>query len=857
MLLLNGSRSHHVLMGAITALPITLMSLASCVSYAQLVSAENGFDVDFLAAANYFCLGITVLVTNLMSNCPYTMCSPDMTINLYLKCVLDGVALAARKGDLEKEAMVPTMCLALHVSSVVLGMAFWMLGQIRASVALNYLPYPVIAGFLSMVGATIVKAAWDLLEPLPGQSSLTLIFGLSIACVSQVLKLRFEIPTNLTSVVSIVASLTIFQLWAHLAGYDEDGLRNLGWLFPGKVTPISAVGIWQWNYTAASLRYALPGTDALALLFVACLQRALLITGVESMAEGAPYNIDDEMKSISGCVVAVSAVGGIAINPAPSLSSLVKEGAKGDALTARWTAVWVTGMELSVWLFGLSLNAFLPRFLLGGLLMGMGVSMLVDWVWLVRSRIHWTGSLVIFGMIFCSLYCALVYGILLGVVLAMFRLNFNLTSLKVIKYHESLENLRSGTVYPIQEMEVLQTHGHKVQIVGLSGVLFEGAAISLCKYLKGELRAHAGLEAIILDFVACQGINDSAAYHIMKVEQSCRSKRVNLVICNLTTQDERLMRSWEAELPHTTFFRILPSLREALESAEHSILEGAKLLSDGVQPKTLDGFAEKEVVAKWLGHQATKEFFSLESGSLTKVPKGAILIQQGNLSTTVFVAIPGYSDVQAELHTEGSRPTVLLRTRNGAICGVEGLMGIPSGSTWRAQCDSVCLRLDLQHVTTMSTETVGRLLKEGFIQQSRQAKHLSTLYSLSKCGQQDDIVNDEKTKDNGFNEFCQMISTPSISNKKSWKWPLATLKRNAVLYPWQRSAVSQVPLLSAEHSHDEETPESTPLASKHAAARDLLGTQEGWMLMSEEERVRCLKAKPGRVITVLPVLPWK
>ena len=40
---------------------------------------------------------------------------------------------------------------------------FWFLGKLHVMAALRYLPYPVVAGFLAMIGAAVVKGAFAIL----------------------------------------------------------------------------------------------------------------------------------------------------------------------------------------------------------------------------------------------------------------------------------------------------------------------------------------------------------------------------------------------------------------------------------------------------------------------------------------------------------------------------------------------------------------------------------------------------------------------------------------------------------------------------------------------------------------------
>eukprot|EP00746_Dinoflagellata_sp_MGD_P020968 gnl/MRDRNA2_/MRDRNA2_148881_c0_seq1.p2 gnl/MRDRNA2_/MRDRNA2_148881_c0~~gnl/MRDRNA2_/MRDRNA2_148881_c0_seq1.p2 ORF type:complete len:385 (-),score=75.41 gnl/MRDRNA2_/MRDRNA2_148881_c0_seq1:14-1168(-) len=260
--------------------------------------------------------------------------------------------------------------------------------------------------------------------------------------------------------------------------------------------------------------------------------------------------------------------------------------------------------------------------------------------------------------------------------------------------------------------------------------------------------------------MACQGMNDSAASHIMKVEQACRMQNVTLVLCSLGPEDEKLLQSWVAEAPSNHVFRIEASLRKALGFAEGNILPAVHL-PDSAEIKGCDSLLARQALSKWLGRKITDDLFTVvESSEGTAKISGreSVLVTlhaektlgcQGRVPSSVFIAIPGYSAVQAEVETgTANRPAVLLSTTYGAICGVEGLIGMPSKGTWRTQSDSVFLKLDLQRLREKLTpETFGKLISEGFTQLGQQWDQLSALYTLAQGGGWHGVTYDETTKD--------------------------------------------------------------------------------------------------------------
>lgn len=738
----------NVLWGTLTAIPITLMSLASCATYSQFVTLDNNVVPSFLAAANFFCTGMTVISTSLLSYCAYTLSAGDMTNNLFLKKVLDDISASGLEPDVEQA----TLWFGLHLGSTILGLLFLLLGKLHAAHALSYLPYTVTAGFLACVGAIIVKGAWELMTPEPGQSWLTACIGVLLACISFLLK-RYGIPTNLSSVLSIILSLTIFYSWVFAADKTMDDLRSEGWLFPGGVATMHPMQVWKWDWHRVSWAHALPNLSTLPLAFVACLNRALTIAGIESAAGDVPYSTDDEMSSTSLSVVVTGFIGGVAMNPAASMTALCKEGTMNNAVTARCTAVIVAALHFAVWGSGLPLTNFLPRFLLGGLLMMMGVSMLVDWVWGVRRRVQWTGVLVIGSMLVLCLARDLITAVGLGVVVAVFRLNLQMAQVDVLKYHVSGAHFRSGEIYNADQRSVLRECGDRTEVLGLTGFIYEGVAISLSRYIKEVVRTHVELETLILDFFACHGINDSACAHIAKVVGLCESQKVRIRAVHVSPSDKQLLTQW---CPQNEWFQIDLSVSEVLNDTEHDLMDEMKKSVKPIQRPSPDGSAERLALDTWIGPVATEELLAYTS--FVTLPAGEVLSTQGKVPDRFFVAVPGFSDVRVEVQTgTANAPARLLRTTHGAICAAEAIVGTISRGTWRTMTDSVGIFLESSVTCKVLASSLPSLLAVAYTQQCQATDQLSARFTMSRGGGWAGVTFDQMT-----NERCIAASKSSM-----------------------------------------------------------------------------------------------
>eukprot|EP00928_Gymnodinium_smaydae_P012882 TRINITY_DN14703_c0_g2_i1.p1 TRINITY_DN14703_c0_g2~~TRINITY_DN14703_c0_g2_i1.p1 ORF type:complete len:876 (+),score=98.39 TRINITY_DN14703_c0_g2_i1:74-2701(+) len=713
-------------LGLLTAMPITLTSMASCVSYAQLIQPTT-LSVGYLAAASFFSAGISSGLANMLSYCPFLVTSPDMTFTLFFASGQMAVFHALEHESYEvREA---TAFVALHVGALILGVFFILLGRLRIAAALSYLPYPVIAGFLAMIGAAVVKGALKIVTPglNPACERISLIMAICFACT--VLGLRqLGVASNMSSPPLIVASLIGFYVWH--AGSPLQDLADHGWLLQPSKHSYSPLDIFQVDLGNVALSKTLPGFDAMALILVASINRALTVSAIESTVSDEPYSVDAEMSRAGAATVVTGTFGGIAMNPTAAMTSLCKEGAKGDPLTGRCTVVAVSSLHLLLWATGFQLTNYLPRFLLGGLLMQMGGGILVDWAIKVTHRLQLSGTVVIYAMIAVSIYHDMTSGIALGIVLALGFVSISFAKLEVLKYHVSGIHFRSGEEYTDSQRAVLRKYGDQTHIVGLTGFVFEGVAISLAKYLKEVVRKSDHIETLVVDCEACQGINDSACSHLFKVAQMCEHNEVNLVFCHMNPFDEELLRSWKLE---STFCRILPSLTQALEVAERKTLEESYEPREEPDTQSSEGDSEKLALGKWLGEDAVEEL--MRFSTLETVEAGYELSKQNERETSFFIAVPGHSDVQVEVQT-GTRkqPAVLLRSTLGAICAPEALIGSHNRGTWKTHATSVVVRVQSVARLKGTQKAYRSLMSAGLHQQLLQSDQLSALYTMSKGG---------------------------------------------------------------------------------------------------------------------------
>jgi len=739
--------------GFLTALPITLISLASCVSYAHLMEPIGGqppVSLSLLSSASIFSAGLGNLIHNVLAHCPYLVTCPDITFTLFMQAGQISVKSAvkhAMQGS-QEEWLEPVATLALRLNALLLGLLFWVLGKFPVMAALRYLPYPVVAGFLAMIGAAVIKGAFKILLTDLENGSRYLATAISICFASLVLGLKLKgVRTSHSAPVLIVLLLSTFYGWAFCTGRNLAQLAEEGWLSPPSGHAVQPLEIFHqtlpptWYQFGDWLYLAFPSLESFLLILVATIMRALTVIAIESAYADKPYSVDEDMSSLGLATLLGGVVGGVPMNATSAMTDLVKEGTKADTRTAWFTVLIITFLHLGMWGSGIPLTDYLPRFLLGGLLMQMGGGMLMDWAVLVGWRLQLSGKCVIWGMIGLSLATDMTIGIFGGTVIALISVILRFSKLEVLKYHVCGVHFRSGELYSSGQRAILKKYGDQTEVVGLTGFVFEGVAISLALYLKEAIQHPDGErpKMLIIDCAACQGINDSAMSHLAKVAQDCRDKGVQLVFCSLSPYDEDLLRSWALE--DNFGCRIVPSVTQALSEAERQTLEE---MLQPVTPvvRTTDERTKVHALTRWLGPENAKDLLSI--GTWYEVNELQEITCQDEVMTNVFLAVPGLSDVKMEVQTgTQNRPAMLLRTAQGAVCPAEALIGSHCRGKWIAVERSIGLMIP--EIQLLKEETRGALLTLGLHQQLLESDQLSAMYTLSKGGGWRGVTFDAKT----------------------------------------------------------------------------------------------------------------
>jgi SulP family sulfate permease len=440
--------------------------------------------------------------------------------------------------------------------------------------AIRYVPYPVVGGFLGATGCLILFGSIRIITGHRLQFATLGQFGniltlseLAAACaMAFVLYLTwhrsrsaFGLPVILIG--GVIAAHTAF--W--LAGISPAQAQASGWTFQPPPS-VSFMLPWSAHEISRYPWFALPDLigDLIAVVFVTASSTLFNTTGIE-VAAHREANLEREL-SVTGIANILSgAFGGYTgcISVSRSILTFNSGG------TGRLAGLTVAAISASMLAAAPTLLGYMPKFVLGGLLIYLGADQLHKWIVQSRRRLSFIEYLSLLAIIVIIVQWGFIAGIPIGVVIGCATFALSASRIDSIKYSFDGSEYRSSLDRSRDDQAVLSAHGGKIQGLNLQSYLFFGSANRLFQHVKALLARHPECRFLVFDFKLVTGIDSSAAYSFAQIKRTAQDRGIRLVLVHLPSAAEKALRSSEFITPEVS---IVPELDHALEWCENEII---------------------------------------------------------------------------------------------------------------------------------------------------------------------------------------------------------------------------------------------------------------------------------------------
>jgi sulfate permease, SulP family len=564
------SRAIHDVLGGGAA---SVLTITFGLSYALLIFAgplapylSYGVAVTFISSA------ILATVIALGSSIPFAIGGPESST-----AAMSGIlasSLIERMAAHSPASPLAPVLITLGFASILTGLVLCCCGVTRMGRAIRYVPYPVVGGFLGATGCLIllggirVITGYRLQFSTLGQFANPLTLSeLAAACVMALALYltwhRSRSPFGLPMILigGVIAAHIVF--W--LAGLSPAQAQASGWTFQPP-PHVSFMLPWSASEISRYPWYTLPDLSGnlIAVIFVTASSTLFNTAGIE-VATHREANLERELNVTGLANMLTGALGGY--TGCISVSRTVLNFNGGG--TGRLSGLTVAAISALMLAFAPVLLGYMPKFVLGGLLIYLAADQLHKWIIESRRRLSMTEYLSLLTIIAIIVQWGFIAGILSGVVIGCATFAFSAARIDSIKYNFDGSEYRSSLDRSRDDQAVLSAHGGKIQGLNLQSYLFFGSANRLYQHVKALLQRHPECRFLVFDFKLVTGIDSSAAYSFAQIKRTAHDRGIRLVLVHLPAAAEKALRSSEFISNEVS---IVAELDHALEGCENEII---------------------------------------------------------------------------------------------------------------------------------------------------------------------------------------------------------------------------------------------------------------------------------------------
>lgn len=457
-------------------------------------------------------------------------------------CAPAVAVLSALAIDLSGRGIDPgaTMLLLLVTAAVAgaLQVAFGVVGLGRL---IKYMPYPVVSGYLSGVGLTIILSqiskllgtttatGWReaLMSPALWSWQSTLVGAVTIATMVLAPRLTRLVPAAIVALAAgVLAYFGLAVLDPALFTLQGNALI-VGPLGGGGPGILESMGL-RWQSMGAL------GLDDILLLLVPGATLAVLLS-IDTLKTCVVLDAMTRTRHDSNRTLVGQGLGNLA---SAALGGMAGAGTMGATLVnvasggrTRWSGLFEGALALLAFLLLSSVLAWLPIGALAGILIVIGARMIDrDSLQFLRSRETVLDFAVIATVVLVALNVGLIAASGAGVVLAIALFMREQVGGAVVARRSYGDQRHSRRVRTAAEMDILQRGGAQTAVFELQGSLFFGTTDQLYSALEPEL---ATRRFLVLDLRRVQSVDITAVHMLRQIEDRLAERRAVLLFSHI------------------------------------------------------------------------------------------------------------------------------------------------------------------------------------------------------------------------------------------------------------------------------------------------------------------------------------
>ena len=405
---------------------------------------------------------------------------------IFLSAMAYNMVESMKKEGHDVEVIVSTVVVILSVGTFLLGLSLIVVGKLKFAVAVQYIPVPVIGGYLAYIGFFCGRAGISMMTGLVAddyilvtnmfkEEMLALWFpGVFLGLLMYILLSNITSPYVLP--IFMISTLVGFFGVLYYTGTSLAEAREMNYIAP----LTEAQPFWEsWElYNFSLVRWEqLPSQFFrwVGMFIVVAFSSSLDVAAIE-MELNSPLDYNQELTTVGISNVVSGMLGGFT---GSYIFSQTIFSMKRDIRSR--VCGWVIGtFELVLVMMPFSVTSYVPKLFFGSFLTLIAADLMWEWLIVVKKKVS-TGEYMICWATFIAIHFTGVEGgLVLGTLLSMVAFT--------VVYAESAQvdpSFKSSTVVrTFKEQQMLNQSQGKVVTISLQGHIFFGSAVKLLEDVK-------------------------------------------------------------------------------------------------------------------------------------------------------------------------------------------------------------------------------------------------------------------------------------------------------------------------------------------------------------------------------------
>ncbi|KAI8107618.1 hypothetical protein M9435_002646 [Picochlorum sp. BPE23] len=601
--------------------------IPALIAFASIVFQHPHYSpfLDLLCKFFFVSSALHQSVFNVFSTLPFAMGQVQDVGIIFMSGMATSIADYASKEGLSVETALGTSLLTMTVSTVIVGLGTYVVAKNSWAGFVQYIPLPVMGGYLGFVGYFCVASGVGLGSSqdissimswmkIFNQDSLIKLIPTVSACVAMVVTMeRARHPMALP--VLLFSLIATFHVVLLLSGISLTTAQEAGWVMKPADGPVKFWDLWKlyhfedWSLSGICFPAMLrQGAKTAGLLLVVIFGSCMDIAAV---SQDVPVRIDfnKELTTVALSNIATG-VAGVGFTGSYIFSQTIFTMRAG--IFNRVNGWVIASAEFLVFMYPYSIVQYIPNFFLGALMIWFGFEISRDWLFLSYQKLTRMEYVLLWMTFFSVMEFGLEGGIGAGIVCATLYFSYAYAQSQV----QNLEagRCRSSVIRTVEHQAALSVlrDSHTVT-VQLQGFIFFGSASSIGTKLNNlaallvsdEASALVGTEVyeyglnleqcenasaasprfLVIDFSKVSGMDSSGSRTISGVTRELQRHGITPILTGLkeggmetllTAHEVVLQKmTWPPKIQSTPLSHDVLHIEEGVESHESMCVDAA------------------------------------------------------------------------------------------------------------------------------------------------------------------------------------------------------------------------------------------------------------------------------------------